>query len=117
MHFTSEQHLDGGVVQRRFTLGDIPGLLWTPEAASEPTPLVLLGHPGGLDRLYPRILTRARHTVAGHGFAAATIELPGSGDRPRLPDVERARADLRPALAAGEPIDDIVDRYRVSVGG
>jgi hypothetical protein len=45
------------------------------------------------------------------GFAAATIELPGSGDRPRSAAAEEARADLRGALEAGEPVDDrIVDR-------
>ena len=52
---------------------------------------------------------RARHCAA-QGFAAATIELPGSGDRPRSAAAEEARADLRRALAAGEPVDEIVDR-------
>jgi dienelactone hydrolase len=110
MRFTSEQRLDEGALERRFTLGEIPGILWTPASASTPAPLILLGHPGGLDRMYPRLAARARHSAAD-GFAAATIELPGSGDRPRLAAVEEARADLRRALAAGEPVgDDIVDR-------
>ncbi|GGX98278.1 hypothetical protein GCM10010510_49840 [Streptomyces anandii JCM 4720] len=84
MHFTSERRLDDGVLERRFTLGDIPGILWTPASASasEPAPLILLGHPGGLDKMYPRLAGRARCSAAD-GFAAATIELPGSGDRPR----------------------------------
>lgn len=43
-------------------------------------------------------------------FAAATIELPGSGDRPRLADAEEARADLRRALEAREPIASEVVR-------
>ena len=59
--------------------------------------------------MYPRLVGRARHSAA-YGFAAAAIELPGSGDRPRSADAEQARADLRRALAAGEPVDDIVDR-------
>ena len=71
---------------------------------------ILLGHPGGLHKMYPRLLARARHSAA-EGFAAATIELPGSGDRPRSAAAEEARADLRRALEAGEPVaDDIVDR-------
>jgi hypothetical protein len=58
----------------------------------------------------PRLAGRARHCAAD-GFAAATIELPGSGDRPRSAAAEQARADLRRALEAGEPVDDeIVDR-------
>ena len=110
MRFTSEQRLEDGLVEREFTLGEIPGILWTPGSASEPVPLILLGHPGGLHKMYSRLVARARHSAA-EGFAAATIELPGSGDRPRFAAAEEARADLRRALAAGEPVsNEIVDR-------
>ena len=107
MHFTSEQRLDDGVLEREFTLGEIPGVLWTPVSA--PAPLILVGHPGGLHKMHPRLAGRARHYAAGYGFAAAAIELPGSGDRPRSAAAERARADLRRALEAGQPVDEIVD--------
>jgi hypothetical protein len=112
MRFTSEQRLDDGVLEREFTLGDIPGILWTPGAASAsaPAPLILLGHPGGLRKMYPRLAGRARPSAAEFGFAAATIELPGSGDRPRSAAAEQARVDLRGAMAAGEPVGEIVDR-------
>ncbi|MFC5905792.1 alpha/beta hydrolase [Streptacidiphilus monticola] len=110
LHFSSEHRLEDGVLERPFTLGDIPGMLWTPTAAPAPAPLILLGHPGGLPRMYPRVAARARRSAAD-GFAAATIELPGSGDRPRIPAVDQARADLRRAMEAGEPVsDDIIDR-------
>jgi hypothetical protein len=110
VRFTSEQHLDDDVLERGFTLGEIPGILWTTGSASAPAPLILLGHPGGLHRMYPRLVARARHSVA-EGFAAATIELPGSGDRRRSAAAEEARADLHRALEAREPVDDgIVDR-------
>jgi dienelactone hydrolase len=110
MRFTSEQRLDDGVLEREFTLGEIPGILWTPGSASGPAPLILLGHPGGRGKMYPRLAARARYCAA-EGFAAATIELPGGGDRPPIAAVEEARADLRRALAAGQPVDDeIVDR-------
>lgn len=105
MHFTSEQRPGDGVLEREFTLGEIPGILWTPESASAPAPLILLGHPGGLRMMYPRVLARARNVVA-EGYAAATIELPGSGDRPRVAAAEQARADLRRAIASGGPVDD-----------
>jgi hypothetical protein len=111
MRFTSEQRLDDGVLEREFTLGEIPGILWTPGSASAPAPLILLGHPGGLHKMRPRLVARARHSATGYGFAAATIELPGSGDRPRSAAAEQAGADLRRALEAGEPVDEeIVDR-------
>ncbi|MER5636182.1 alpha/beta hydrolase [Kitasatospora sp. NPDC002227] len=108
MHFTSEQRLENGVLEREFTLDGIPGILWTPPsaAAPAPAPLILLGPPPlGLRKAYPRLAARARHAAAD-GFATATLELPGTGDRPRLPELEQARADLRRALAAGEPVGD-----------
>ncbi|MCQ4044749.1 alpha/beta hydrolase [Streptantibioticus rubrisoli] len=113
MHFTSEPRLADGVLEREFTLGEIPGILWTPESASAsaPVPLVLLGHPPlGLHKMYPRLVARAQRAAAD-GFAAATIELPGSGERPRSATADQARADLRRAREAGEPVDEeIVDR-------
>ena len=111
MQFTSEHRLDDGTLERRLSLEEIPGILWTPAArpAGTPVPLLLLGHPGGLPTMYPRLAARAQRAAAD-GFAAATIELPGSGDRPRSADAEEARADLRRALAADEPVDAVVDR-------
>ncbi|MFE6860732.1 dienelactone hydrolase family protein [Nocardia sp. NPDC057668] len=109
MHFISENRLDG-VIEREFTLGEIPGILWTPESDSTPRSLILIGHPGGLRAMYPRVAGRARDAVA-NGYVAATIELPGAGDRPRSESADQARADLRTALTAGDPVtDDIVDR-------
>ncbi|MEU1530075.1 dienelactone hydrolase family protein [Streptomyces fagopyri] len=109
MRFTSEQRFDDGVLEREFTLGEIPGVLWTPAPSSAPAPLILLGHPGGLRRMYPRLAARARQSAAD-GFAAVTVELPGSGDRPHWPELEQARADLHRTLQAGEPVgDEIID--------
>ncbi|MFF3451030.1 alpha/beta hydrolase [Streptomyces sp. NPDC002667] len=113
MQFTSEQRLDDGVIEREFTLGEIPGILWTPASSSAdaPTPLILIGHPPlGLKKMYPRLAGRARYYAAEYGFASATIELPGSGERPRWAAVDQARADLRRAMQAGEPVGgEIVD--------
>ena len=112
MRFISEQQLDDGVLERAFALGEIPGILWTPASATPdtPVPLILLGHPGGVSKMYPRLAGRARRSAAD-GFAAATIELPGSGERPPSADAEQARADLRQAIGAGGPVDDgIVER-------
>lgn len=110
MQLSSSRLVGDGVVEQTFTLDDVPGLLWTPEAASAPVPLVLLGHPGGLQKMYPRLLERARASVL-QGFAAATIELPDSGERAPSTDAEAARADLRAALAEGRPVgEELVDR-------
>ncbi|QCX81020.1 Alpha/beta hydrolase family protein [Streptomyces sp. YIM 121038] len=107
MHITSERRLDDGVIEREFTLGEIPGTLWTPASAA-PAPLILMAHNNGLPKREPRLVARARHSAA-HGYAVATIDAAGCGDRPRSAADERARADLRRAMRAGEPVDDIFE--------
>lgn len=114
MHFTFEQALDERITERTFTIDDISGVLWTPPSASPsaPAPLILMGQPGGLGmrRMYPRLAARARRAAA-HGFAAVSIELPGSGARTPLPGAKQARVDLTRAVSAGEqPDDDVIDR-------
>jgi dienelactone hydrolase len=108
MHITSEQRLDDGVLEREFTLGEIPGTLWTP--GSEPAPLILMAHNNGLPRREARLVARARHTAA-HGYAVATIDAPECGDRPRTAATEQARAELRRAMQAGEPVDEIFESF------
>ena len=65
VHGISERVLDGDIVEREFTVAEVPGILWTPPAAtpSAPVPLILLGHPGGLPRMHPRLGARARHSA------------------------------------------------------
>jgi len=109
MRFTSEQRLDDGVLERDFTLGEVPGVLWTP--ASAPAPLILSGHNGGLHKRLPRLVARARHYAAGYGFAVAAIDHPGHGDRPRSAVDEQHRADLRRAMEDGGPVDEIIDAF------
>jgi pimeloyl-ACP methyl ester carboxylesterase len=109
MQFTSEQRLDDGVLERDFTLGEIPGILWTPGSA--PAPLILIGHNGGLHKREPRLVARARHYAAEYGFTAVAIDAPGHGDRPRSAADQQSSADLRRAIEAGEPVDEIVDAF------
>ena len=111
MHITSERRLEDGVLEREFTLGEIPGVLWT--RGSAPAPLILSGHNGGLHKRDPRLVARARHHAAEYGFAVGAIDAPGHGDRPRSAVDEQARADLRRAMEAGEPVDEIVNAFIV----
>ncbi|CAM5303983.1 alpha/beta hydrolase [Streptomyces purpurascens] len=114
MHFISEQRLDDGVLEREFTLGEIPGTLWTPGSAASsgaaPAPLVLMAHNNGLPKAQPRLVARARHCAA-YGYAVASIDAPGCGDRPRSAADEQARADIRRATQAGEPVDEIFESF------
>ncbi|TJZ95202.1 dienelactone hydrolase family protein [Actinacidiphila oryziradicis] len=109
MQFTSEQRLDDGVHEREFTLGEIPGTLWTPESPA-PAPLILMAHNNGLPKGEARLVARARHSAA-YGYAVASIDAPGCGDRPRSAVDEQARAGLRRAMQAGEPVDEIFESF------
>ncbi|WP_371591927.1 dienelactone hydrolase family protein [Streptomyces virginiae] len=109
MHVISEQRLDGGVLAREFTLGEIPGTLWTPESAA-PAPLILMAHNNGLPKSAARLVARARHSAA-YGYAVASIDAAGCGDRPRSADDEQARTELRRAMQAGEPVDEIFESF------
>ena len=107
MDSTTERRLEDGVLEREFTLGEIPGTLWTPESAA-PVPLILMAHNNGLPKAEPRLVARARLSAAA-GYAVASIDAAGCGDRPRSAAAEQARADLRQAMRAGEPVDDIFE--------
>ena len=107
-----------GVCEQDFTLGDVPGVLWTPAAgAAGPRPLVLLGHGGGGHKRAPGVLDRARRLVTGCGFAAAAIDMPGFGDRPKTAEDERFVAEIRARRAAGEPVIGEILRYNVALAG
>lgn len=70
-----------GVVERDFEVGAVPGVLWSPEGADGPLPLVLLGHGATLEKRTGYLVSLARRLVRHHGIAAAAIDLPGHGNR------------------------------------
>ncbi|WP_327186966.1 alpha/beta hydrolase [Streptomyces sp. NBC_01334] len=110
LQFTAESSSDG-TVEREFTVGDVPGVLWSPAPGADRAPLVLLGHGGGNHKKHPAMAGRARLLVTGCGFHVAVIDAPGHGERPRTARDEQEIAELRRAQAAGEPEGPIVVRY------
>ena len=116
MRLTSMTTADG-VCEQDFILGDIPGVLWSPAGATGPRPLVLLGHGGGQHKRGPGTVARARQFVTSCGFAAAAIDMPGSGDRPRTEEDERFWDTLRARRAAGEPVAAEVARHFAELAG
>ncbi|MFG2881856.1 alpha/beta hydrolase [Streptomyces sp. NPDC048297] len=130
LQFT-EQSSSNGVVEREFTVGDIPGALWSP-ASSPPAasvwspasvwppasdrspasgrspvsgadraPLVLMGHGGGTHKKWPGMVGRAERLVRDGGFHVALIDAPGHGGRPRTAHDEQEIAALYAARSAG----------------
>ena len=114
MLFTSDVAADG-VRERLFTLDDIPGALWTPADSAGPRPLVLLGHGGGQHKKFPGVVARARRLVTAGGFAAAAIDAPGFGDRPKPVDDEAFIDSIRELRAAGEPVGPRIARYNAEL--
>jgi pimeloyl-ACP methyl ester carboxylesterase len=106
-----------GVCEEEFTLGDVPGVLWSPAVAAGGRPLVLLGHGGGQHKKGPGLVARARRLVTGCGFAAAAIDMPGYGGRPRSEQDERFLADIaaRRAAIPPEPVAELILRHSVTV--
>jgi cephalosporin-C deacetylase-like acetyl esterase len=100
-----------GVLERDFTVGEIPGVLWSPASGSDRAPLVVMGHGGGAHKRAPGMVGRAVRLVTGGGFTVAAIDAPGHGGRPRTAHDEAETAALRQAMAAGEPIGPVVVRY------
>lgn len=100
MRFTSQTSSDG-VTEQFFTLDEIPGVLWTPENARGPRPVILLGHGGGLHKTASGTVSRARR-FAAEGFAVVAIDAPGHGDRPKDEEFGRIAAGVRTGMAAGD---------------
>ena len=108
MQLSCQNRLGDGIVERASPLVRSRASCG-PRDPTSPAPLILLGHPGGPRHMYPRLLGRARRSIAD-GFAAASIELPGSGDRPRMSALDAVRTELRRAPGRRGRRDDIVDR-------
>ncbi|MEU1199659.1 alpha/beta hydrolase [Streptomyces sp. NPDC005813] len=114
VHFTAEK-TSNGVVERDFTVGGVPGVLWSPASGPERAPLVLMGHGGGTHKRWPAMTGRAHLLVTGCGFHVACIDAPGHGDRPRTAYDEQEIAALYRAREEGEPEGPIVVRYNAQL--
>ncbi|ADI03437.1 hypothetical protein SBI_00316 [Streptomyces bingchenggensis BCW-1] len=114
MRFTSETSSDG-VSEQLFTLGEIPGALWTPEGVVGTRPLILLGHGGGQHKKAPDILTLAHRLVAECGFAAVAVDVPSHGDRPQHEEYSRIAADNQARVEAGEELAPLIARFQALV--
>ena len=98
----TSQASPNGVLERDFTVGEVPGVLWSRTCGPHGAPLVLMGHGGGLHKKTPALAARAHHYVSAYGFTVVAIDAPGHGTRPRTEWDEQTRHDLRQAVAAGD---------------
>jgi len=81
----SDIRTEAGVTRRSFALevaGEtVPAVIWAPEGAEGPRPLVLMGHGGSQHKKTPGISARARQYAQRLGYATLAIDAPGHGDR------------------------------------
>lgn len=110
LQFTAESS-SNGMLERDFSVGDVPGVLWSPASGIVRAPLILLGHGGGNHKKHPAMAGRAQRLVTGCGFHVAVIDAPGHGDRPRSAHDEQEVAALYAARTAGEPEGPVIVRY------
>jgi len=111
VRFTTETS-SGGVTERGFTVGEVPGVLWSPVSGPDHAPLVLMGHGGGLHKKTPAQRARAFETVTRWGFHVVAIDAPGHGERPLAAEDEQVRDEFKQAMKTGD-----IERFRkVSVG-
>jgi len=99
MDFLSDTVTDG-VLERRFVLGAVPGVLSSPSPGGPAGPLVLLAHGGGQRAAHPAVLSRARRYAGSYGFTVVALDAPGHGGRPRSAQLAASLAAL-PADMAG----------------
>ncbi|MFJ4501901.1 dienelactone hydrolase family protein [Streptomyces sp. NPDC088864] len=114
MRFISEASSDG-VREQLFTLGDIPGVLWTPEGAVATRPLVLMGHGGGQHKKAPDVLARARRFVTECGFAVVAVDVPAHGDRPKVEEYDRIATENQARVEAGEELAPLIAGFQALV--
>jgi dienelactone hydrolase len=116
MRFTSETSSDG-VVEQLFSLGEIPGVLWTPAGAAGARPLVLMGHGGGQHKKAPDIVAHARRLAAECGFAVAAVDVPGHGDRPVDEEYDRIATENQARVNAGAELAPLIAAFQALVAG
>ncbi|MFE0962467.1 dienelactone hydrolase family protein [Streptomyces fungicidicus] len=116
MRFTSGTSFDG-VREQLFTLGEIPGVLWTPEGAVGTRPLIVMGHGGGRHKKDPDILSLAAHLVTGGGFAVVAVDVPGHGDRPKDEELDRIATENQARVAAGAELAPLIAGFQALVAG
>jgi dienelactone hydrolase len=114
MRFTSETS-SGGVCEQLFTLGELPGVLWTPAGAASRRPVIVLGHGGGEHKKAPGIVALARRFVAECGFAVVAVDVPSHGDRPQDEDYGRIAAQNQARAEAGAELAPLIAEFQALV--
>ena len=115
----SQTKTNKGVTERDFSVTCqeriVPGVLWTPEDRSEPTPLVLIGHGGSGHKREDHLVVLARRFVRHNGIAAVTIDGPFHGDRASI-EVKNESINKTLRRLNGEEIaDQMIEDWKATL--
>jgi dienelactone hydrolase len=112
----TDQRTEDGVTRRSFAVTvageSVPAVLWTPEAASGPRPLILMGHGGSQHKKTPGIRARAAQYAQRLGYATLAIDAPGHGDRISREEAEAFARDVGARVTGQASPDWSADRLR-----
>ncbi|WP_328752809.1 alpha/beta hydrolase [Streptomyces sp. NBC_00285] len=115
MRFTSQTSSDA-IVEQLFLLGDIPGVLWSPQGADGTRPLIAMGHGGGEHKKAPDVTDLAHRFVTECGFAVVAIDAPSHGDRPDHEEFTRIATEYEARLDAAEELAPLIADFQALVG-
>ena len=101
---------EGQIAERQFVISGgekpVPGIIWTPEAAKGPLPLVLFGHGGSGHKRVARSLMLGRRLAGVSQAAMAAIDGPAHGDRKNPGEYDQNAAMTEGTV--GQVIDGMV---------
>ena len=107
------------VTEREFSVEcegrSVPGVLWTPEHAEAPTPLVLIGHGGNGHKRQGHLVSLARRFVRHNAIAAATIDGPAHGDRQPEGVANESLAQRRRRYISDRVTDEMVEDWKATL--
>jgi len=121
VRWVGEPLVGDSVIERRFDLDVetrvVPGILWTPEGAEGPRPIVLIGHGATRHKRVDHVLALARQLVRRHQFAVAAIDCPAHGDRrpDRGADEIQIFADFLAEWTRPGTVDDMIAEWAATL--
>jgi pimeloyl-ACP methyl ester carboxylesterase len=107
---------EDGVARYSFSVDcageQVPAVIWAPEGATGPRPLVLMGHGGSQHKKIESLRIRAHQYAKRLGYATLAIDAPGHGDRISREEAARNMAEVGARVSGQVAADWSPERLR-----